>query len=153
MPVPYEIPGVEPPYITETKKRLAKIKPSKYIPPTPPELPEPAYYKPSPSWTSPTTDWLGGATAPPTPHWLPQFAPGETAWEPMKGFPAKVASGQLWGKTPWSHKMGLQAYINRYAGTVPGMIAAFEDYLDAIMGMQVRRAPSRAGRWMPARRR
>lgn len=93
-------------------------------------------------------NWLyGGTQAPPTPHWLPKFAPGETAWEPMKGFPAKIPSGQMWGRTPPSHRAGLESYINRYAGMVPGMIASYQDMVAIMLGMQPRRAPSGAARW------
>ena len=97
-------------------------------------------------------NWLYGRTqAPPTPYWLPQFAPGETAWEPMKGFPVKIPSGQLWGRTPSSQKGGLKSYINRYAGTVPGMVASYEDMIDRMLMMLPKRSPTRAGRWQPFR--
>lgn len=100
-------------------------------------------------------DWskglYGNTPAPPTPSWLPEFAPGEVAWEPMKGFPVKIPSGELWRKTPSSQRAGLGAYISRYAGTVPGMVASYQDLIDRMIMMFPKRAPSRAGRWAPFR--
>ena len=89
-------------------------------------------------------DWSGG---PPAPHWLPQFAPGEVVGQPIQGFPVKTPSGQLWSRTPWSHRQGLSAYIDRYAGVVPGMVAHYQDMLDRIERMRLRRHPMGAGRW------
>lgn len=89
-------------------------------------------------------DWN---TAPTVPYWLPQFAPGEMAGTPMQGFAVKIPSGSLWSKTPWSQQQGLEAYINRWAGSVPGMIAAYQDLLDRMYAMFPQRAPSRATRW------
>jgi len=95
------------------------------------------------------TDLWGNTQSPPTPYWLPEFAPGETAWEPMKGFPVKIPSGQQWARTPSSQRGGLQSYINRYAGTRAGMVASYQDMIDRMMMMFPKNAPSRAGRWAP----
>lgn len=81
------------------------------------------------------------------PYWLPQFAPGEKEGASMQGFAVKTPSGQLWSKTPTSQRGGLESYINRYAGSVPGMIAAYQDLLDRMVMMFPQRAPSRATRW------
>jgi hypothetical protein len=84
-----------------------------------------------------------------TPHWLPSFVPGLAENQPMQKLPVKIPSGQLWSRTPWSQRMGLQSYINWAAGT-PGVIAAYEDMLDILTGMLPRSSPSRAARWYPA---
>lgn len=83
----------------------------------------------------------------PTPYWLPQFAPGEVAGQPMKGRAVTTPSGQLWSRTPWSQRLGLESYINRWAGSVPGMVAAYQDMLDRMTMMLPRRAPTGAARW------
>jgi hypothetical protein len=89
-----------------------------------------------------------GGTSATTPWWLPKFAQGEVAGQPMQGYPVKIPSGQLWSRTPYSQRMGLQSYINRYAGSVPGMIADYQDLIDRLTMMLPRRAPTRAARWM-----
>ena len=95
-------------------------------------------------------DW-STANAPPAPYWLPKYAPGEQAWQPMKGYPVQIPSGQTWSRTPWSQRMGLESYINRYAGTVPGMIASYQDLVEIILGRQPKKAPSGAARWYMGR--
>jgi hypothetical protein len=93
--------------------------------------------------------WTIGS--PNTPYWLPQFAQGEVAGQPMKGYPVTTPSGQMWNRTPWSQKQGLQSYINRYAGSVPGMVAAYEDLVNKIYMMLPRRAPTGAASWATPR--
>ena len=90
------------------------------------------------------------ASSPETPWWLPQFAQGEVAGQPTQGFPVTTPSGQLWSRTPYSQKMGLQSYINRYAGSVPGMVAAYEDLVNKIYMMLPKSAPSGAASWTTA---
>jgi len=92
--------------------------------------------------------WNTGA---PSPYWLPKFAPGEVSGQPTQGFAVPTPSGQTWSQTPWSHKEGLRGYINRYAGSVPGMIASYQDMLDRMYMMLPRRAPTGAARWGTAR--
>jgi hypothetical protein len=93
-------------------------------------------------------DWNA---SPLSPYWLPQFAKGEVAGLPTQGYPVTTPSGQLWSRTPWSQKEGLRGYINRYAGSVPGMVAAYEDLVNKIYMMLPRRAPSQAAGWSTAR--
>jgi hypothetical protein len=95
-------------------------------------------------------NWLNSNNSP-TPSWLTKFAPGEKAWEPMKGFRVPVPSGQLWNQTPSSQKAGLQSYINRFSGTVPGMVASYQDLIDRMLTMLPKSSPPRAGRWEPFR--
>ena len=89
---------------------------------------------------------------PPTPYWLPAFSPGQVANQPMQKLPVKIPSGQQWARTPYSHRMGLGSYIDYAAGT-PGVIASYNDFLDALLGMLPKRAPQRAGRWSVPRQR
>jgi hypothetical protein len=83
------------------------------------------------------------------PDWLTQFVPGLTAWEHMQPLPIKVASGQQWNRTPSSHKAGIESYINWASGQVGGIVASYQDYVDAILGMLPQRSPSRPGYWSP----
>lgn len=93
-------------------------------------------------------NWNVGAS---TPYWLPKFAPGEVSGQPTQGFPVPIPSGQMWSQTPYSQRMGLGAYINRYAGSVPGMVAAYQDMVDRMRMMFPKRAPAGAARWGTAR--
>ena len=88
---------------------------------------------------------------PTVPHWLPKFALGEMTGQPMKGANVPIPSGQMWSQTPWSQKMGLSSYINRWAGTVPGLVASYQDLVDRMQMMLPRRAPMGAARWGAAR--
>jgi hypothetical protein len=88
-------------------------------------------------------------TNPIAPSWLTQYVPNLEAWEPMTPQPIKVASGQLWNRTPSSHKSGIESYINWASGRVGGIVASYQDYVDAILGMLPKRSPTRAGYWSP----
>jgi hypothetical protein len=88
---------------------------------------------------------------PNVPWWLPKYAQGEVAGTPMRGYPVSIPSGQLWYRTPSSQREGLEAYINRYAGSVPGMVAAYQDLLDKMYLMLPRRSPTTATQWTTAR--
>jgi hypothetical protein len=96
--------------------------------------------------TTDYTTWLTGDTAPPTPYWLPSFSPMQVENQPIGKYPVKIPSFQLWGKTPYSQRMGLSSYIDYAAGT-PGIIAAYQDMLDRMEMMRLTNAPSRAARW------
>jgi len=100
-------------------------------------------------WSAPVVEPFRYTDTPPTPYWLPQFAPGEVENEPMQGFNVPIPSGQLWGKTTSSQKAGLSSYINRWSGTVAGMVASYQDMIDRMLMMLPRNAPSGAGRWSP----
>lgn len=118
-------------------------------PSTVPFTPSPTPFTPAKAPSAPygggKVPSAGGGT-PPTPYWLPSFSPRQTEGQPMGKYPVKIPSGQLWSKTPWSQRGGLESYINWAAGT-PGVIAAYQDMLDRMMMMLPQRSPSRAGRW------
>jgi len=86
-----------------------------------------------------------------SPYWLPKFAPGEIAGQPMKGFAVPTPSGQMWSATPSSQKSGMEGYINRWAGSVAGMVASYQDMVDRIFRMLPKRSPYSAARWGTAR--
>jgi hypothetical protein len=99
-------------------------------------------------WSTPTNN-ASTYTEPTSPYWLPKFAPGEVENQPMQGFNVPIPSWQMWNKTPSSQRAGLGSYINRWAGTVPGMVASYQDMLDRMLMMLPGNAPSGAGRWAP----
>ena len=82
---------------------------------------------------------------PPTPWWLPQFAPWLTAGQPVSPGALLTPSGQQWGRTPWSIREGLRGFAE-YAGGRP-----LEDILQHMYSMQPQ-DPRGAGfrRWAPA---
>jgi hypothetical protein len=99
------------------------------------------------TWTAPVAEPFRYTNTPPTPYWLPQFAPGEVENEPMQGYNVPIPSMQMWNKTPSSQKAGLGSYINRWAGSVPGMVASYQDMIDRMIMMLPKSSPSGAGRW------
>ncbi len=54
--------------------------------------------------------------APPTPAWLPQFAPWTTAGQPMTRGQMPTPSGQLWGQTNPAVQAGLKGFLNWQGG-------------------------------------
>ena len=73
-----------------------------------------------PADTSSTTTLPNGqnwtANAPPTPSWLPKYVPGLVSGQTITPQNPALASGQLWGKTPYTKREMLGGYID-YAGT------------------------------------
>lgn len=88
------------------------------------------------------------AVNPPTPDWLPSFAPSQTAGTPVSKGQVVTPSGQQWSQTPWSVREGLRGYMGWSGGK------SYQDMLEK-MAMTQPNTPYGAGRtsWSPATQR
>ncbi len=86
------------------------------------------------------------AGGPPSPEWLPKFAPSQTAGEPITKGQVVTPSGQQWGATPWSARQGLKGYTEWSGGR------GFQDVLEQMAMMQPE-TPAGRPQWRPARQR
>jgi len=86
---------------------------------------------------------------PPTPAWLPQFAPWLAEGQPISRGQMPTPSGQLWGRTTPSVKAGLKGFTKW-----KGAGRSLEDIYAHMLQMQPQ-APRGAGyqRWLPQRQR
>ena len=85
---------------------------------------------------------------PPTPEWLPQFAAGQVAGQPITKGRITTPSGQQWISTPWSVREGLRGFAE-FSGFRP-----MGDILDQMAMMQPRRGGRVGGtQWQPAQQR
>jgi len=89
----------------------------------------------------------GKPQMPPTPAWLPQFVPGLQAGRPLTKKRTDVASGQLWGRTPWSQREMLGGYLEFTSGK--GGAPTLRDYQEMVQSM-LPRGRERQARWKPA---
>ncbi len=85
-------------------------------------------------------------TAPPTPEWLPQFAPWLTAGQPISRGQLPTPSGQLLSRTPPSVLAGLKGFTQW-----KGAGRSLEDILAHAQQMQPRRPWGGQGIWGAAR--
>lgn len=88
---------------------------------------------------------------PPTPGWLPKFAPSLTAGQEINPSRVLLASGQLWNQTPWSQRQGLGGYLKYNAGYngSPTNLTDYEDYIKRNLPQRYNAAGMRAaGTWM-----
>lgn len=61
----------------------------------------------------------GGPATPPTPNWLPEYAPGQVAGKPITQGNTILPSGQLWNKTPSTKREMLGGYLDYAQGRYP----------------------------------
>lgn len=87
-------------------------------------------------------------TAPPTPEWLPQFAPWLTAGEPITKGQMATPSAQMWAGVSPSVQAGLRGFA-KWGGTDRSM----EDIYAHMLQMQPEAPWGGRGRWQPARQR
>lgn len=78
----------------------------------------------------------------PTPGWLPMFAPGQRAGQPITRENVATPSAQQWSSTPWSVQQGLSGYLD-WAGYRP-----MADVLGN-MAQMLPNSPGGGSRWSP----
>jgi hypothetical protein len=88
-------------------------------------------------------------TGAPTPHWLPEIAPGLTEGGVAKPSFAKTPSGQTLAKMTPSEIAGAQGYVDFSAGKVQGATASGEDWLSNAYRMMPQNTPKSVYSWNP----
>lgn len=78
----------------------------------------------------------------PAPSWLPAFAPGQRAGQPISRENIATPSAQQWTATPWSAQQGLSGYLD-WAGYRP-----MADILGN-MAQMLPNSPGGGARWSP----
>ena len=86
-------------------------------------------------------------TAPPTPSWLPEYAPGETAGG-IKGEGIKTPSAQAYGKMPWGQREMLGGYAE--FANKPGSPQNIQEIGERVGGTLPTERTKQA-RWQPTR--
>ncbi len=86
------------------------------------------------------------AQLPPTPEWMPSYVPGLEAGEPITKERARVASGQLWGQTPWSQRQMLGGYLQWASPYGPPTLTDYEQMVESMLPQKAEKTP----RWISA---
>ena len=85
-------------------------------------------------------------TGPQAPEWLPEFVPGLEAGQPITKQRTTLASGQQWGRTPWSQREMLGGFLEWAS---PKGIPTLRDYEELVR--QQLPKPTPKARVRPAR--